>query len=135
MVDGPHRQKVSLVWHPDDVTAVLSSQMRPDENGKYMEMPTPHYSSYPYDSVFDAKGQQVGFSSYAAFLAPDSAWVSLAIVDEASAKQGTELTILWGEPDGGSNRPTVERHVQKEIRATVSGWPFSAQAQSGYRPT
>ncbi len=135
MVDGPHRQKVSLVWHPDDVTDVLSSQMRPGENGKYMEMPTPHYSSYPYDSVFDAKGQQVGFSSYAAFLAPDSAWVSLAIVDEASAKQGTELTILWGEPDGGSNRPTVERHMQKEIRATVSGWPFSAQAQSGYRPT
>jgi glycine cleavage system aminomethyltransferase T len=134
LVDAPHRRKVSLVWEPDDVTTVFASLMNPGQNGKFMEMPTPHYASYPYDAVCDGNGTRVGISSYAAFLAPDNAWVSLAVVDEEFAQPGTKLTVLWGEPEGGSKRPTVERHVQMEIRATVSGWPFSGLARSGYRP-
>ncbi len=41
--------------------------------------------------------------------------------------------MIWGEPDGGSNKPGVERHVQKEIRATIQPWPYSKQAKD-YRP-
>ena len=108
--------------------------MNPGQNGKAMEMPTAHYAAYPYDAVFNASGDQVGISTYSAFLAPDAAWVNLAVVDEAHAAIGTRLTILWGEPHGGSARPTVERHVQMPIRGTVAGWPFSKVARTGYRP-
>ena len=133
LAKGPHRHKVSLVWNPDDVAALFRSYMNPGQNGKYMEMPAFHYSSYPYDTVMDAQGNMVGISTYSSFLAPDGAFVSLSVVDEAAAKEGTELTVVWGEPDGGSNRPNIERHVQKMMRCTVSGWPFSSIARKGYR--
>jgi hypothetical protein len=54
-------------------------------------------------------------------------------VDEAEAELGRELTVVWGEENGGSNRPLVERHVQMEVRATVAAWPFSKLARQGYR--
>ena len=133
MADRPHRRKVSLVWNPDDVAALCRSWMEPGANGKYLDMPDPLYASFPYDSVLDAKGNRVGVSTYASFLAPDAAWVSLAVVDPGHAAEGTELVLVWGEPDGGSMRPTVERHVQTEIRATVTGWPFSKLAREHYR--
>lgn len=130
----PHRRKVSLVWNPRDAQRVYGSLATPGANAKYMEMPAFHYSSYQYDAVTNSRGDRVGISTYSSFIAPDGAWVSLATVDEASATPGTTLKLLWGEPNGGSNRPNVERHVQMEVEATVSGWPFSAIAQSGYRP-
>jgi len=130
---GPHRKKVSLVWNADDVAAIHRS-LGDDNNGKYMEMPTAHYASYPYDRVV-RNGRTVGVSTYLGHLFVDRAWVSLAVVDEAEAELGRELTVVWGEEDGGSNRPLVERHVQMEARATVAAWPFSKLARQGYRHT
>lgn len=134
MQDGYHRRKVSLVLDPDDTAAIFRSQMSPGENGKAMEMPTAHYGSYQYDSVFDKAGNQVGLSTYMSFIAPDGALVSLAVVDEEFAQEGTEVSLLWGEPRGRPRRLAVEPHVQMEVKARVSGWPFSKVAQSGYRP-
>lgn len=134
LASQPHRKKVSIVINPDDATAIYRSQMVPGKNGKAMEVPSAHYSAYPYDTVLDRKGSPVGVSTYTSFLAPDNCWVTLAVVDEAVAAEGSELTIIWGEPNGGSNRPTVEKHVQMEMRGIVSSWPFSKLAQSGYRP-
>ena len=48
---------------------------------------------------------------------------SLAVIDEAEARDGAEVTITWGEPDGGASRPTTERHVQTTVRATISTQP------------
>jgi syringate O-demethylase len=45
---------------------------------------------------------------------------------------GTEVTLLWGEEDGGSSKPVVERHVQAEIRAIVSPAPYSEVARRSY---
>ena len=43
------------------------------------------------------------------------------------------MTLIWGEPDGGSLKASVERpHKQVEVRATVSPVPFSAQAREHY---
>ncbi|SFG30215.1 syringate O-demethylase/vanillate/3-O-methylgallate O-demethylase [Novosphingobium sp. CF614] len=133
MTGDRHRKKVSIVLDPDDVTAIYRSQMEPGKNGKAMEVPTAHYAAYPYDAVLDAQENLVGVSTYTAFLAPDGAWVALAVVDEAHAAEGSRVTIVWGEPNGGSHRPTVERHRQMEIRGTISSWPFSKLAQTGYR--
>lgn len=134
MAGDTHRRKVSLVWNPADAQRVYGSLATSGANAKYMEMPAFHYSSYQYDAVHDAAGRRVGIATYSSFLAPDGAWVSLAVVDADHAQPGQELAIVWGEPGGGSNRPNVERHVQTEVRATVSGWPFSSLAQQGYRP-
>lgn len=134
MQDQPHRRKVSLVLDADDTTAVFRSQMTPGRNGKAMEMPTAHYASYQYDSVLGVGGRQVGLSTYMSFIAPDGAYVSLAVVDEDYAAEGSEVTLVWGEPDTRPRRPAVEPHVQMEIRARVSGWPYSQQARKGYRP-
>jgi hypothetical protein len=46
------------------------------------------------------------------------------MVDEADAVDGTEVEIVIGESSGGSAKPTVERHVQKVIRATLSTGPL-----------
>jgi syringate O-demethylase len=61
--------------------------------------------------------------------------ISLAMIDNQHAQPGTELTLVWGEEKGGSTKPTVERHRQLEIRATVAPAPFAEVARTAYRPT
>ncbi len=48
------------------------------------------------------------------------------------AEPGTEVTLVWGEPDGGTRKPTVERHKQVEIKAVVSPLPYSNVARTAY---
>ena len=132
MKDQPHRRKVNLEWNADDVLAVQASILHGRENGKFMEMPNAHYAAHPYDMVMSG-GRMIGLSTYPGYLSVDHQWVSLATVDEADAGFGGEVTVIWGEPGGGSRKPGVERHVQKQIRATVQPWPYSKQAK-GYRP-
>ncbi len=134
MVDRPHRQKVTLEWNAEDVLAVYSSQLHPGENGKFMEFPTAHYAAHPYDMV-TVGGNMVGLSTYPCYLAVDRQWISLAVVDQSVAKTGSAVTVVWGEPDGGSSKPGVERHFQKEIRAKVAPWPYVQAARESYRPS
>ncbi len=75
----------------------------------------------------------VGFSTYPAYLAVDRTWVSLATLQESEASVGSEVSVIWGEENGGSAKPGVERHFQKEIRATVAPWPYSKAARESYR--
>jgi hypothetical protein len=39
----------------------------------------------------------------------------------------------WGEPDGGSRKPQVERHEQTTILATVSSAPFTPAFRDRFR--
>jgi vanillate/3-O-methylgallate O-demethylase len=45
---------------------------------------------------------------------------------------GTEVTLVWGEPDGGSAKTTVERHRQFEMRALVAPVPYSREVRAAY---
>jgi vanillate/3-O-methylgallate O-demethylase len=130
--DQPHRKKVTLEWNADDVIGIQSSILHGKDNGKFMEMPSAHYAAHPYDSVM-AGGRMIGFSTYPAYLSVDHQWISLATLNEGEALFDREVTVVWGEPGGGSSKPGVEPHVQKEIRAIIRPWPYSSQAQS-YRP-
>jgi vanillate/3-O-methylgallate O-demethylase len=51
--------------------------------------------------------------------------LSLVMLDRDHAEPGTELVLTWGEPDGGSRKPNVERHRQCEVRVTVAPAPIS----------
>jgi vanillate/3-O-methylgallate O-demethylase len=57
--------------------------------------------------------------------------LSLATVD-ADVPEGTELKVVWGEPNGGSKKAAVEPHVQTEVRAVVSPVPYSTVARATY---
>lgn len=122
--DGPHRQKVTLEWNAQDVLAIEAGALGLEPNGKFLEKPNAQYAPHPYDTVM-AGGQQIGLSCYSAYLSVDQQWVSLAMLDAGKAEFGKEVTVIWGEPDGGSQKAGVERHIQKEIRATIQPWPYS----------
>ncbi len=132
MTGQPHRRKVTLLWNPQDVLGVSASWLTDEPNGKFMEMPTAHYATHPLDRVLRG-GKEVGVSTYPAFTANEKSWLSLAVVGE-EAPLGSEVTVVWGEPDGGSKKPVVERHTQRQIRATVHPWPYARDARQGYRP-
>ena len=53
-------------------------------------------------------------------------WISLAMIDEADLTYRDEVEMVWGEPDGGSANPLVERHTQTTIRAVIERRPFPA---------
>ncbi|WP_330350952.1 hypothetical protein [Streptomyces sp. NBC_00582] len=50
-------------------------------------------------------------------------WISLGTIDPAAAV-GDQVEIGWGEPNGGSPNPAVERHTQTRVRGTVISRPF-----------
>jgi len=98
---------------------VLASMFEEGDRFKHLEFPGAQYSTLPFDKVLDGD-RLVGLSTYTTYTANVRTFFSLAMVDESHAKDGTEVKVVWGEEDGGSAKPTVERHVQTEIRATVS---------------
>lgn len=133
MANRPHRRKVTLVWNRDDVLSVFAGMM--DDATlptKYMEMPSAHYATHPYDRVL-AAGRDAGVSISPVFSANERAWISLAIVDQDVATDGNPVTVVWGEPDGGSDKPNVERHRQSEVRATIHPWPIHEASRRSYR--
>ncbi|MBX5468173.1 MAG: aminomethyl transferase family protein [Firmicutes bacterium] len=129
---GPHRRKVTLVWNAADVARVMASWLEPGLGGKYFDWPVSQYATWMYDEVKNAHGERVGLSTWCGYTWNDRTMLSLAAVDEAYAQPGTELVLVWGEPNGGSRKPSVEPHRQMEIRATVAPVPF-AQPARAYR--
>jgi len=115
----PHRRKVWLRWNDEDAaTAVTRGLFGPDRT-RYVDIPTPVYSIYQYDTVL-LDDRPVGISTWAAYTTNVGGFSSLAMVDEADARDGAEVVVLWGEPDGGAAKPGMESHVQIPIRATLS---------------
>jgi glycine cleavage system aminomethyltransferase T len=119
----PHRRKVWLQWNDEDVTKALGSSLFGDAPTKYMNIPNPTYGTHQYDSVL-LGDREVGISTWAAYTRNVGSFSSIAMVDDADARDGAEVTVVWGEPDGGTNRPVVERHRQTPIRATLSTTPL-----------
>jgi vanillate/3-O-methylgallate O-demethylase len=133
---SPKRKKVTLVWNGDDVTKAFGSMFNNDPDAdprKYIDLPLANYATLPYDKVVK-NGKTVGISTYTGYTFNERAMVSLAMVDVALGEPGNEVTVVWGEEKGGSTKPTVERHKQVEIRATVQPAPISETARVAYRP-
>jgi glycine cleavage system aminomethyltransferase T len=118
IADKPHRRKLWLKWNNDDVLKVFASQLGHGPRYKYMETPNAYYSILPFDKVL-VGDRMVGLSTYSVYTSNIRQWFSLAMIDEDVA-DGTEAVVVWGEENGGSAKPIVERHVQTNIRATIS---------------
>ena len=100
---------------------------------KYLDLPLANYATLPYDKVLK-NGKTIGLSTYTGYTFNERAMISLAMVDVAHSVPGTEVSLIWGEEGGGSPKPTVERHAQAEIRATVAAAPYAEVARVAYRP-
>lgn len=125
LAEGPLRRKVWLRWNDDDVRRVIASSLfdKPGTGAKYLDTPKSVYCSLPFDQVL-AGDRLIGLSTYAGYTVNVGGWMSLAMINEPDAQDGAEVTVVWGESGGGSRKPTVERHVQTPIRATLSTHPL-----------
>lgn len=126
-----HREKVTLVWDPEDVAACFRSLLGEGLPAKYLELPKARYSIFQSDTVL-AGGRSVGLSLDCGYLANEQAMVSLAVLDAPVASPGSRVTVVWGE-DPISQKPQVEPHRQVEIRATVAPAPIGPFARERYR--
>ncbi|MGA8011131.1 MAG: hypothetical protein WB949_01750 [Candidatus Acidiferrales bacterium] len=133
MQDKQTRKKVTLVWNRADIARASDSLYQGGDIFKYIDMPLANYSTLPFDKVLK-NGKTVGVSTYTGYTYNERAMISLAVVDSQHSEVGTEVTIVWGEENRGSSKPTVERHVQAEIRATVASVPYAEVARVAYRP-
>ena len=133
MVTNQRRKKVTLVWNGEDFERVFGSLVHAGDISKYIDLPLANYSTLPYDKVLK-DGKIVGVSTYTGYTYNERAMLSLGVVDMAQSEPGTQVTVVWGEEGRGSAKPTVERHKQVEIRATVAAVPYAEVARVGYRP-
>lgn len=115
--DDVRRKKVTLIWNKDDVRRVFGAD-------------ADFFLSYTKDRV-EAGDQLAGISQYATFMDVAGTVHSLAVVDNAHAETGTELTLLWGQHPGSKGdgeTPEFER-----IRVTVAPAPLNEVARTSYR--
>ncbi|WP_234027940.1 aminomethyl transferase family protein [Pseudonocardia dioxanivorans] len=117
--DRPHRRKVWLIWDDDDVIRVhRSSLFGGAQRAKSLETPLGRYARVQADAVL-VGDRLVGISTMCAYTVNFGHWFSVGFLDEADAVEGAEVTVLWGEEDGGTSKRNVESHVQTTIRARV----------------
>jgi vanillate/3-O-methylgallate O-demethylase len=128
-----YRRKVTFVWNGEDVARIMASQVQPGKDRyKYIELPLSNYGSSSFDKVLKG-GKVVGLSMFSGISYNEQSMLSLGILDPG-VEVGEELTLVWGEENGGSGKSTVERHKQTEIRVKVATVPYSTKVRDTYRP-
>jgi syringate O-demethylase len=128
---GPHRKKVTLALDNASVTDAMFTMFDEGLRAKFIEFPSAVYAMHPFDRVM-VDNKQVGLSTWIGYSSNVGKMLTLAMVDEEYAEPGTDVTFVWGEPDGGSRKPTVEQHKQVNIDAVVSPVPYSKVARTEY---
>jgi len=126
------RKKVTLAWNAEDMAKIFASLFDADgENYKFFDLPLANYASTNADRVIDADGKTVGISMFTGYSYNEKSALSLATI-EHDIPVGTELKVVWGEPNGGTKKTTVEPHKQIEVRVIVSPVPYSRTAREEY---
>jgi glycine cleavage system aminomethyltransferase T len=131
--DDEHRVKVTLALDDDDVARTIGMMFGPGERAKFIDWPSAVYAMHPFDKV-TVNGGTVGVSTWIGYSANEGKMLTLAVLDAQHADPGTEVSLVWGEEDGGSGKPTVERHVQTELRAVVAPVPYVESVRRAYAP-
>lgn len=127
------RRKVTLAWNAEDVAKLLASPVDLDgPRYQFFDLPNANYGSSNFDSVLDADGNLVGLSLFTGYSANERTALSLATVNP-DVPLGAEVRVMWGEPNGGTRKTTVQPHEQFAVRAVVSPAPYSAMARESYQ--
>jgi vanillate/3-O-methylgallate O-demethylase len=127
----PHRRKVTFEWNGEDMGRILASLNERDGLPcKFFDLPIANYASSSYDMV-KLGDRLVGFSMFTGYSHNERCGLSLGVLDP-DIEVGTELTLVWGEENGGTAKPTVERHRQCEVRVKVAPVPYSRDARDSY---
>jgi vanillate/3-O-methylgallate O-demethylase len=126
------RRKVTLAWNEEDFAKLLASPADPEGPGyQFFDLPNANYGSSNFDSVLDGDDNLVGLSLFTGYSANERKALSLATVNP-DVPLGAEVRVVWGEPDGGSRKTTVQPHEQLAVRAIVSPAPYAAMARETY---
>jgi glycine cleavage system aminomethyltransferase T len=133
MSNGPHRKKVTLALNDEDVTHAIGSTFQKHNRAKFIDWPSAVYAMHPFDRV-TVDGKTIGVSTWIGYTANEGKMLTLAVLDAAYAEPGTEVVFVWGEENGGSAKPTVERHTQTHMRAIVSPAPYVEVVRKSYAP-
>ena len=131
MAAAPQRKKVTLAINDEDATRMIGTQFQKTGRAKFFDWPSAVYSMHPFDNV-KVDGKTVGVSTWIGYSSNEGKVLTLAVLDADYAGPGQEVTFVWGEKNGGSSKPTVERHVQTELRAIVSPVPYAEVARKSY---
>ena len=127
----PHRKKVTFAWHADDMAKIYASLFHPGaDHYKFFDLPNANYSSSSYDKIVK-NGKTVGVSMFGGYSYNERTALSLGVVDP-DINIGEELTLVWGEDGGGTQKTTVERHKQLDVRVTISPVPYSRVVRETY---
>ena len=122
---------MTFAWNGEDAGRIAASLFTDEIPAKCLDVPISNYSSSNYDALL-LDGKVVGLSMFAGYSYNERRELSLGVIDP-SIEVGTEVTLVWGEPDGGTQKASVERpHKQVEVRATVSPVPYSSEAREHY---
>ncbi|GHE80268.1 glycine cleavage system protein T [Amycolatopsis deserti] len=127
------RRKVTLAWNVEDIGKLLANPV--DKDGpvyQFFDLPNANYGSSNFDSIIDADGNVVGLSLFTGYSANERTALSLATINP-DVPLGAEVRVVWGEPDGGSRKTTVQPHEQFAVRAIVSPAPYSVMARETYQ--
>jgi vanillate/3-O-methylgallate O-demethylase len=126
------RKKVTLAWDVEATRKILGSVVD-DMPYKFLDLPTASYAPTSFDSVLDEEGSIIGLSMFTAFSANERRVLSLSTVDH-DVEIGQTVEVVWGEPDGGTRKTTVQPHRQIAVGAIVSPAPYAAVARENYQP-
>lgn len=125
-----NRKKVTLEWNREDVLKVIASQFDKELPYKWIDFPQPNYASSSADMLM-ADGKMVGMSMFNGYSYNERCLLSLGVVN-ADVQVGDVLSLVWGEPNGGSGKTSTEKHAQTEIRVRVAPTPYAAEARDNY---
>jgi len=111
--DGNYKRLVSLEWNAEDILDVIGSYFRKGEE-PYKMIDFPYPKGRIVDRVIDSEGNVIGAAMGAVYTLYYQEMISLAILDPAFTKIGTEVEVVWGDIGGRT----------KNIRATVARYPY-----------
>jgi vanillate/3-O-methylgallate O-demethylase len=127
-------KKVTFAWNGEDMGKVVASLFDTESDGyQFFDIPIANYGSTSMDSIIDADGKVVGRSMFSGYSPNERRALSLGFVDH-DVEIGQELRLIWGEPNGGTRKLTVEPHEQFAVRVVVSPVPYSTVVRTSYAP-
>jgi hypothetical protein len=97
-----------------------------DKRFKYIDIPAAFYAGAQFDRI-ENNGKLIGLSTLCSYSSNVRGWISVCMINEDDLAYGEEVELVWGEPNNASANPTVERHTQTTIRATISPRPFPGE--------